>query len=336
MARFSIVIPTFNSGTYIHECVNSVLAQTVTDFEILIVDSGSTDTAFLDWLKGLNDARIQFYIPDARVAIEQNWARFTGLPLNEFMTILGHDDVLLPDYLEEMSRLIDTYKDASLYQTAYTYIDKNGDKIRDSLPLQEKMPGATLLEYVFKGLIQINATGYMMRSADYKSVGGIPLYPNLLLADVALWTMLAGKSYMAVSASKTFCYREHDSVSSTSADVIYHEAMRLFVNFLNSLKNKSAAYNRVIEAYGPAYLALYCRNFSHRLLKRTMEQRRYFTVKALIKDCDTFIHTLNAGASFKPFSNKDIVLAYLIDSNALSRNLFLLFKKTGITVAGGK
>lgn len=326
MARFSIVIPTYNSGRYIQECVNSVLAQTVTDFEILIVESGSTDTAFLDWLRGLQDSRIHFFLPEKRLGIEDNWGRIAALPLNEFTTILGHDDVLLPNYLDEMGKLIAANSDASLYQTAYTYIDKNGGTIRNSLPLQPKMTGALLLEYFFKGQIQINATGYMMRSADYKAVGGIPLYPNLLLADVALWTKMAGIGYMATSEVNTFCYREHNSVSSTSADVIYHQAMQLFVEFVYELKQKDESYRQVVESSSTAYLALYCRNFSHRLLKRTMEQRQHFTVKALVNDCNTFIHRLKADAVFKPFSNKDILLAYLIDSNPVSRKLFLLIK----------
>ncbi len=97
MAGFSIVVPTFNSGEYIKDCILSVQNQALPDFELLIVDGGSTETGFLEWIKSLNDTRVKFFYSEARLTIEENWARIKDIPKREFFTILGHDDVLFPD-----------------------------------------------------------------------------------------------------------------------------------------------------------------------------------------------------------------------------------------------
>ena len=56
----SVIIPTFNRGKFIGEVINSVLAQSFTDFEIIVVDDGSTDlTASI--IRSINDPRIRYY-----------------------------------------------------------------------------------------------------------------------------------------------------------------------------------------------------------------------------------------------------------------------------------
>lgn len=327
MRRFSIVLPTFNSGKYIEECVMSILLQTVGDFDLLVLDSGSSDTAFLDWIAGLNDERIRIYPATARLNIEQNWRRIIELPRNEFMTIIGHDDVLAPHYLEEMEKLIGAHRDASLYQTAYTFIDSTSKRLRDSQPVPETMASSLFLEYILKQKIDVNATGYMVRSKDYDAVGGIADYSNLLFADIELWIKLAGKSYLANSSRQCFCYREHASVSGTSSDLLYHKGIQRFVDFLASLEQQSESLRQVIEKYSPGFLLGYCMDFSHRLLNKTLSNRHHFTVSKLINDCRLFAGKLSPDTPFDPMKVPSIAAARWIDYTPPGRQLFLLFKK---------
>jgi len=327
MSRFSIIVPTFNSARYIQECVNSILAQTVKDFTIHIVDSGSTDTAFLDWIRSLQDARIVIYTAERRYSIEENWKRITGLPKNEFMTILGHDDVLAPSYLQEMGTLIDRYPDASLYLTAYSYIDKDSRFIRKSLPLPQVMSGPLFIQYFLDNKIEINATGYLMRSKDYESVGGIPQYPNLLNSDSELWMRLTLKGYLAVSKANTFSFREHQSVSGTSADIVFHNALKQFTGFLLSVKKQTPELDEVITQHSPGYLLAYCLDFSHRLIRKKLRDRHYLSVNKLIKDCRKLSEQLSPGTPFEPLKIKSLLIAKWIDSNIFSRTYFRLLRK---------
>ena len=58
MAKYSIILPVRNGGHYVKICVDSILAQTYTDFNFIVLDNCSTDGT-LEWLLSLNDSRIK-------------------------------------------------------------------------------------------------------------------------------------------------------------------------------------------------------------------------------------------------------------------------------------
>ena len=99
MNKFSVILPVKNGGDYLKECVNSILSQTYTNFNLLILENCSTDNT-LNWLMSLHDDRIKIYPSSESLVIEENWARVLSIPKNEFMTLIGHDDILLPNYLQ--------------------------------------------------------------------------------------------------------------------------------------------------------------------------------------------------------------------------------------------
>ncbi len=103
MATFSIISPVRNGGDYVKECVNSILAQTLQDFNLVVLDNSSTDGTRK--LAGITErcASSPFIKQTRSLSIEENWSRIKDVLRNEFMTMIGHDDVLLPHYLEEMS-----------------------------------------------------------------------------------------------------------------------------------------------------------------------------------------------------------------------------------------
>ena len=97
----SVVIPSYNAGLYIRETLLSVLAQTVTDFEIIVVDDGSTDnqkSVILEVAK--NDERIKyFYINNQGVSAARNFGY--EKTKGQFIAFLDADDVWLEDNLDE-------------------------------------------------------------------------------------------------------------------------------------------------------------------------------------------------------------------------------------------
>ena len=79
-------------------------------------------------------------------------------------------------------------------------------------------------------------TGYMMRTKDYEKVGGIPLYPNLLFSDDALWIKLMLDSYKVCSKLVCFSYRMHmNSMSGNCDNKIFFRSFNLYLHFLNDL-----------------------------------------------------------------------------------------------------
>src|SRR5690349_19976291 len=134
--KYSIILPVKNGGQFVKECIQSILNQTDHSFNVIILDSGSTDDT-LSYIESLHDYRIELYTTNKPLTIEENWSRIKEVSKNEFITIIGHDDLLMPDYLKIMTQLIKAHPHASLYQTHFRFIDSNGNFVRSCKPMAE-------------------------------------------------------------------------------------------------------------------------------------------------------------------------------------------------------
>jgi glycosyltransferase involved in cell wall biosynthesis len=326
LPKFSIILPVRNGGEYVKECVSSILAQSYTDFNLLVLDNNSTDGT-LEWVQSVSDNRIKVYPSQKPLSIEENWGRITSIPKNEFITLIGHDDILNSDYLETMDNLISCYPDAGLYQTHFTYINTKGEKIRSCKPMSEVESAEDFLKNFLIRNIDVMGTGFMMRSKDYDSLGGIPPYPNLLFADFELWINLSKVSYKATSAKECFSFRLHQSTTIVSPDIKFHQAFGKFIYFLTDLKKEKESFDTIITKYAGEFLSFYCRGLSHRLLRTEKSKREDLTVKKIIKQCSDYATMLGIGNSFRPNRIFSVQLARILDSTSVGRFVFLMFKK---------
>ena len=325
MPQYSIILPVKNGGNYLKECIAGILSQTYTDFDLLVLDNSSTDGT-LEYLKSINDRRVKIYPSDRSLTIEENWGRIKSIEKNEFITLIGHDDLLEKDYLETMNDLILKFPDATLYQTHFRYIDSDGGLIRQCKPMAEKESASDFLAKYLKKEIDVMGTGFMMRSAEYDQIGGIPDYPNLLFADFELWINLSIKGYKETSAKECFSFRIHQSTTAVSADLKYHYAFERFVLYLSRLKNENKDFARVINDYAAGFLLFYCRGFAHRVLRTAKKNREGLSVKGIIYSFNHYAIQLGLIDKFHPKKEFSLMLAFLIDSTSVGRNLFLIFK----------
>ena len=132
---FSVIIPLYNKAAYIERAIQSVLSQTFQEFELIVVDDGSTDdssTQLSVISQQLSVAAPEIY-KKVRVIQQQNQgvstARNNGVKLAkyDYIAFLDADDSWEPTYLEEMNGLIATYPNAGIYGSGY-FIVKNGKK----------------------------------------------------------------------------------------------------------------------------------------------------------------------------------------------------------------
>ncbi len=275
---FSIILPVKNGGDYVKECVNSILSQTLQDFNLIVLDNCSNDGT-LEWLQSLSDQRIVIHQSQKPLSIEENWARIKSIPKNEFITLIGHDDILNKDYLEIMNTLIQQHPSASLYQTHFQYIDSKGEVLRNCKPMDERQYAHEFLAAYMCDSIDSTGTGYMMRSKDYDDCGGInPGYKNLIFADFELWIKLMLKSYKATAYEIGFKYRIHNSVSKLTNGEAYQQAFDKFLEFIIEKSGENEKIKLVSERYGKRFLLYFCEALSHRVLKTPRDQRQ-ITVK---------------------------------------------------------
>lgn len=327
MSRYSIILPVRNGGHYVHECVQSILSQTLTDFNLHVLDNCSTDGT-TEWLQSLTDSRIVIHPAAKPLTIEENWHRALEIPRNEFITLIGHDDILDPNYLSVMDRLIASHPKASLYQTHFRYIDSVGKTIRKCKPMDEIQSANEFVSFFLSNSIDTMGSGFMMRAIDYDSIGGIPpTYPNLLFADFELWINLTRISYKATAFEECFAFRLHQSATTTSSTVYFQRAFVKFVEYLSKLKKEDPAMEESINRYALGFINFYTKGLAHRLLRASGKIRGGLTVTGLVEESQRMAAELVPGAELNPYSQPGVRLARKIDSNPVSRQLFLLFKK---------
>lgn len=120
---FSVIIPNFNQKAFIRDAIGSVLAQSCPDYEIIVVDDGSTDGS---------KAVVDEFGPRVRYIRQENQglagARNTGIyaAKGELIALLDADDQWRPTYLEEMSRLINAHPDATAFYCMAQCMDVHG------------------------------------------------------------------------------------------------------------------------------------------------------------------------------------------------------------------
>ncbi|GAA4816288.1 glycosyltransferase family A protein [Litoribaculum gwangyangense] len=111
----SVVIPLYNKEKYIKATIESVLNQSFTDFEIIVVNDGSTDDS-LNIVKNIKDSRIHTY---SNKNHGLSYSRNFGIKKarSEYIAFLDADDLWMVDFLETIQRLIDTHKTYFVFST---------------------------------------------------------------------------------------------------------------------------------------------------------------------------------------------------------------------------
>jgi len=114
---FSVIIPLYNKEKHIEHTLKSVLAQTFSDFEVIVVNDGSTDNS-LDLVYTFSDPRLQIFSTENQ-GVSQ--ARNFGVSKSNgnFIAFLDADDIWFPHHLQELKNLVEDFPNCGLYCKAY-------------------------------------------------------------------------------------------------------------------------------------------------------------------------------------------------------------------------
>ncbi len=104
--RLSVCVPTWNGGAHLGACLESILGQTYGDYELLVVDDGSSDET-LEIAHGFRDPRMVVHRNPARWGLPGNWNRSLELARGELVKLVFQDDTLAPSALEKLVAALD-------------------------------------------------------------------------------------------------------------------------------------------------------------------------------------------------------------------------------------
>jgi glycosyltransferase involved in cell wall biosynthesis len=190
--RVSVCIPTYNRYRYLREAIESALAQTFADFELLVVDNCSTDeTPALVAAYAARDARVRYVRNERNLGLVGNFLRCVELARGEYVALLHDDDVYLPEMLAATSAALAAHPAAAFAYGAAEEMDDVGGVVG----LRRWRIGDTVLEppAAFAHLLAFNSVpppGILVRASAYAAVGGYD--PAMAPAiDWDLWLRMA-------------------------------------------------------------------------------------------------------------------------------------------------
>ncbi len=118
--KYSIGIPTYRRPNDLRNAIESVLAQTLPDFELVVCDNYSGDESE-EVVREFNDSRIRYYKNEKNIGGPKNMQQCIERSTGEWFILLSDDDALFPEYLSLLETGVGLYPKATIFSTAYLY-----------------------------------------------------------------------------------------------------------------------------------------------------------------------------------------------------------------------
>ncbi len=216
----SVCVPTYNYGRFLRNCIDSVLSQTLSDWELIIVDDCSTDdTAQIaeQYLK--TDKRIRYVRNERQLGMNGNIKKAAEAGEGKYLKVLCSDDWLAPRCLETLCNLMEENPQVVLATPAEIACDEAGTPTHPQFLYGKPIsiiPGERMLDRVARGQGLGGHSSFIIRSSAYQAVGG---YDDTLLyaADFDLGARLCRVGeYLHVDATLLYARTQRDSSSSVN------------------------------------------------------------------------------------------------------------------------
>jgi glycosyltransferase involved in cell wall biosynthesis len=251
LVGFSIVLPLYNKQEYIKETIDSVLAQTFKNFEVLIIDDGSTDES-ATFVKSYVDPRIKYFRQENQgVSVARNMG--IKLANYEFIAFLDADDIWNENFLLEISDLIDRFSEASGFATSYQFmIEKNKYKIAKFSKHYKAGWKGIILDYFGASLYDplVTASSFVIRKSVFEMNNAFKV-GHMSTEDLELWARLAMQYKIAFCNNPLVTYRKDNDNNSRNNYPIKEDFILL--KTLQEEKAYSFKYEKSLKKYLAVY-----------------------------------------------------------------------------------
>lgn len=220
LERITIIIPAYNSSKYLNDALESVVNQELLDYEIIVVDDGSTESEN----KLLTEIIVKY--KNAKLAIKKNGgaasARNFGanIATGSYLAFLDSDDIWLENKINSQLQILKNDKDIGLVVGNIVVAD---DKLKTKYKAYKHIPadGQSAIRDFFQGRIVMNTPTIMMRREIFDEVGGFP--EDLQYREDHYFLMMIAKSSKIVCDEKCLTVRRERAGSLSSVGDVYTE-----------------------------------------------------------------------------------------------------------------
>ena len=164
----SVIMPTYNRADYLKKAVQSVLNQTINNFEIIVINNYSTDDT-LDVIKAFNDGRIKVinFKNEGIIAKARNQGIMQSI--GKYITFLDDDDLWCPDKLELQIKYLDEHPEFDLVYSNALIIDEHGNKNGLLMNSKQAKTGRVFLNLLYENFVPILTV--LMKREIFESIG---------------------------------------------------------------------------------------------------------------------------------------------------------------------
>jgi glycosyltransferase involved in cell wall biosynthesis len=214
--RVSIGMPVYNGERFLEEALDSLLAQTFEDFELIVSDNASTDgTPEICTAYAAQDSRIRHYRNEQHLGAAENYNRVFGLSTGEYFKWAAHDDLCAPEYLERCVEVLDRKPLVVLCYPKTVIIDEHGRNVEDysdGLDLRAPRPHERFAQYHnrFRTTGKCNAVFGVIRASTLRLT---PLVGSYVSSDKILLGELALRGEFYEIPEHLFFRRDHPQTS---------------------------------------------------------------------------------------------------------------------------
>jgi glycosyltransferase involved in cell wall biosynthesis len=222
MAEISVIIPTYNSASYAVMAVESVLAQTFVDTEIIVVDDGSTDAT--ESAMGRFGPPVRF-LKQANSGVSSARNRGIAESRGRYIAFLDADDTWCPNKIERQLAALAKEPGYRACFSAFTRVDRN---LVPQSVMRCKYGSATLQDLLLRGNIVGSICTVIAERSLFARAGGFD--PALSqCADWDMWVRLAALTDFLYLDEPLATYRQHDSNMSRNPSLLEQDSVRVLM-----------------------------------------------------------------------------------------------------------
>ncbi|HEY9826962.1 MAG TPA: glycosyltransferase family A protein, partial [Stenomitos sp.] len=209
MPKVSIVIPAYNAMQYLPETLTNALQQTYDDYEVIIVNDGSTDGTG-EWVTHFNHPKVSLITQENQGL---SGARNTGIlhAKGEYIALLDADDLWHPSKLAKQVELLDASPNAGLIYTWTALVDEHGQPTGRFFSAQDEGK-------VWERLLEFNMVGCgsvpLIRRACFEEVGNFDRNLRSFVEDWDLWLRMAKRYDFRLIKEPLVYYRQRPGSAS--------------------------------------------------------------------------------------------------------------------------
>ncbi len=249
--QVSVITPTYNRASFLPECIHSVLNQSYENWELLIIDDGSTDeTKSICETFASKDSRIKYYAQDRNTGPSKARNRAITLAKGEFIAFLDSDDIAKPDRLSLEVEALENCPSASVVYSDLTMIDEIGKELGE-FRLIHHDPKNFLPHLYFR--MDVILSTVMVRRECFETCAFDESLP--IQEDYDLCLHLA-KKYNVIHLAKSLTYFRRHKVSLSAKKGGFRESELQVVKNIpmreieESIKNSTLSADQKTELYG--------------------------------------------------------------------------------------